>query len=73
MGSPSTPMNKTKLTKQIAHIREHQAEFDVLHGYHRNVQDYFDDYADDYERDNNNPDALYLCICSDLGITPKHR
>lgn len=49
--------------EQIAHIKAHQAEFDELMMGHRDVEEYFNEYA--------HIDGLYFSVCSDLGIQPK--
>lgn len=51
--------------KQIAHICEHQQAFEAHAGKGRQVEAYFDDYWEAEE-----PDALYLNLCSDLDIKP---
>ena len=49
---------------QIAHIKEHEAEFyDLMQGDERTVEDYFDEYS--YIED------LYERLCSDLNLTPR--
>jgi hypothetical protein len=48
--------------RKIQHILAHQAEFDELMTYHRDVREYFAEYA-------NKPD-LYERICWDLNLTP---
>jgi hypothetical protein len=64
------PLVTITTKQQIAHIKENQNLFDELHGYHRSVQEYFDDYDAEYE-DENGFGGLYICICSDLELKPR--
>lgn len=54
------------LAEQIAHIKEHQSEFDAHQLGPSSVDDYFQEYA--YP---NEDGELYLALCSDLGLEPR--
>jgi hypothetical protein len=60
--------------RQIAHLKEpaNLAKFMKFNvDSDRDVDTYFADYAEEYTRDNGGqPDALYMCVCADLGIVP---
>lgn len=49
--------------EQIAHVKEHQQEFDELMLEHRDVEEYFAEYS--------YIDDLYERVCSDLEIEPR--
>jgi len=66
-GISRAAMSKLSIKKQIAHIKEHQKEFDDFMMGFGNVDDYFHDYHDEQLQEGNH---LYWCICADLRIKP---
>lgn len=65
-------MKHTTLSRpaQQRHIAEHLNKFWEATGSGRSVSDYFQEYAQVYEQDGGYG-ALYVCLCSDMGIAPK--
>jgi hypothetical protein len=59
-------------TEQIAHLSEPGVIEKFKQGQGRDVAEYFADYYEEYEQENGRPgDALYQCVCADLGLTPR--
>lgn len=63
-------MKYVSRARAIAHLNEPENLKKFQAGQGCNVEEYFADYAEEYARDNNQPDALYQCVCADLGIKP---
>jgi hypothetical protein len=58
--------------EQIAHLSEPGIIEKFKAGQGRDVAEYFADYYEEYESENGRPgDALYMCVCADLGIEPR--
>ena len=57
---------------QLAHMNEPEVLKKFKADYERTPEVYWEEYEVEFTRDNDGqPDALYICVCSDLGIKPK--